>query len=46
MSTDIYFHIYWHHILQIKKETGDLSQYKVGNNANTANFVHLWKTRM
>ena len=45
-TTDIYFHIYWYHVLQIKKETANLSQYKVDNNVNIANFVHLWKTRM
>ena len=30
-------------MLQIKKETANLSHYNVGNNANNANFVHLWK---
>ena len=33
-------------MLQIRKETANLLQYKVGNNADIANFVRLWKTRM
>ena len=33
-------------MLQIKKGTGNLCEHKVGNNANIANFVCLWKTRM
>ena len=33
-------------MLQIKQETADISQYKVGNNANIANFVQLWKPRL
>ena len=32
-------------MLQIKKETTDILEYKVGNNANIAYFVRLWKTR-
>ena len=40
-STVVYFHIYYQHVLQIKKETVNLLQYIVGNNANVANFVHL-----
>ena len=32
-------------MLQIK-ETALISEYKDGNNANMANFVRLWKTRM
>ena len=28
----------------IKKETGNILKYKVGNNANIANVVCLWKT--
>ena len=33
-------------MLQIKKETANIWEYKVGNNANIANFVRLWKTRL
>ena len=33
-------------MLQIKKETGNLWEYKVGNNDNIANFVCLWKPRL
>ena len=33
-------------MLQIKKEIANIWEYKVGNNANIANFVHLRKTRM
>ena len=25
------------------KETANISEYKVGNNTNIANFVRLWK---
>ena len=32
-------------MLQIKKETANIWEYKDGNNANIANFVRLWKTR-
>ena len=44
-STDIYFQIYEHNMLQIKKERANISQYKAGNNANIGNFVRFWKTR-
>ena len=30
-------------MLQIKKRTANLWEYKVVNNANIANFVRLWK---
>ena len=30
----------------IKKEIANIWEYKVGNNANIANFVRLWKPRM
>ena len=33
-------------MLQIKKKTANIWEYKVGNNANIANLVCLWKTRM
>ena len=33
-------------MLQIKKETANIWEYKVGNNANIANFVYLWKTQV
>ena len=40
-SIDIYFYINIHHMLQIKKETANIYQYKVGNNANIGNFMRL-----
>ena len=45
-SIDIYFYIHKHHMLQIKKETANIYQYKVGNNANIGNFMRLWETRL
>ena len=39
--TDIEFHIYKHHMIQIKKEMGNIWEYKVGNNASIVNFVRL-----
>ena len=35
-------------MVQIKKEMANRSiwEYKVGNNANTVNFVRLWKPRI
>ena len=33
-------------MLQIKKETANVWEYKVGSNANIANCVRLWKTRL
>ena len=33
-------------MLQIKMETANIWEYKVGNNVNIANFMCLWKTRM
>ena len=33
-------------MLQIKKETVNIWEYTVDNNANIANFVRLWKNRM
>ena len=33
-------------MLQIEKETVNIWEYKVGNNANIANFMCLWKTWM
>ena len=33
-------------MLQIKKETANIWEYKVGNNNNITNFVHLSKARM
>ena len=32
-------------MVQINKETANIGEYKVDNNANVANFVHLQKTR-
>ena len=32
--------------MQLKMETENMWEHKVGNNANTANFVWVWKTRM
>ena len=32
-------------MFQIKEETANTWEYEVGNNANNANFVLLWKTR-
>ena len=32
-------------MLQIKEDTAKIWEYKIDNNANIANFVHLWKTR-
>ena len=43
---DFWFHIYYHWLVQIKKKTAYIWEYKVDNNANIANFVCLWKTRM
>ena len=31
---------------KLKKETVNMWEYKVGNNANIANFVCLWETRL
>ena len=45
-ATNISFHLYEQHILQIKKETTNVWEYKVGNNANIASFVLLWKIRL
>ena len=33
-------------MLQRKKETVNIWEYKVGNNANIATFVRLWKIRL
>ena len=33
-------------MLQIKKDTATIPEYKVGSNANIANFMRLWKPRM
>ena len=33
-------------MLQMKKEIVNIWEYKVDNNANIANFVSLWKTRL
>ena len=33
-------------MLQMKKETANKWEYKVGNNANIVNFLGLWKTQM
>ena len=33
-------------MLQVKKETANICQYKVGNNDDIDNFVRLWKTRV
>ena len=33
-------------MLQIKKETAIIWEYKVGNNGNIVNSVLLWKTRV
>ena len=33
-------------MVQIMKETADVLEYKIGNNAYIANFVCLRKTRM
>ena len=33
-------------MFQIKEETANICEYEVGNNANNANFVRLWKTRL
>ena len=33
-------------MLQVKKETVNIWECKVDNNANITNFVHLWKTRI
>ena len=33
-------------MVQIKKETGIMWKYKVGNNANIDNFVCSWKTQL
>ena len=33
-------------MMQIKKETANICEYKVEINANIANFVRLWKPRM
>ena len=41
-----FYYIYLHHMLQIKKKTLNRREYKVGNNANIANIVCLWKTRL
>ena len=39
------FSTHWHQILHLPKYV-NIWQYKVDNNANIANFVHLWKTRL
>ena len=36
---DISFHIYYHHMVKIKKETANIWEYNVGNKGNIANFV-------
>ena len=46
VSLDFEFYIYWCHLLQIKKKSANIWQHEVGNNANIANFVWLWKTRI
>ena len=33
-------------MLQLKKETANIWEYKVGNNATIANFARLWKPWM
>ena len=43
---DFLFHIYQQQLEQIKKKTANLWECKVGNNANIANFVWLWKKRL
>ena len=37
--TEIYFHIYLHQMVQIKKEVTNIWEYKIGSNANIAIFV-------
>ena len=44
-ATDIYDHIYQHHMVHIKKETVNILEFKVGNNGNIANLLFLWKPR-
>ena len=39
-------HTYRYLIVQTKKKTPNIWKYKVGNNANIANFVCSWKTQM
>ena len=39
LSPTVYFTFYQHHMVQIKKETVNIWEYKVGINAITANFV-------
>ena len=41
--TEIWFHIYLHQMVQIKKEVTNIWEYKIGSNANIANFVCLWE---
>ena len=38
---DISFYIYKYYMVQIRKETGNIWEYKVGNNAIIVNFVRL-----
>ena len=33
-------------MVQTMKETANVLEYKIGNNANIANFVCLWNTRI
>ena len=32
--------------MQIKKETANIWDYKIGNNAIISNYVCLWKTQL
>ena len=41
MPTDILIHVHLHHMIQIKKETVNIWEYKAGIDANIANFVQL-----
>ena len=41
----VLFHIYYHHLMQIMKETAKIWGYKVGTNANIANFAHFGKSQ-
>ena len=46
MLTDISFHIYWHNMMQIKKKTANMWEYKFGDYANIGNFACLWKPHL
>ena len=41
--TDIQFHIYQHHVLQLKKRTANVWKFKAGNNAknDVVDVVHI-----